>query len=75
MKFSDKEIKIIKLLLIKTEPEKKYRKNIWMISSGAKQEMKEHPNYYLNLLKNYPEEMCENHYKIILKDLPRTFIN
>ena len=75
MKFSDKEIKIIKLLLIKTEPEKKYRKNIWMVSSGAKQEMKEHPNYYLNLLKNYPEEMCENHYKIILKDLPRTFIN
>ena len=75
MKFSDKEIKIIKLLLIKTEPEKKYRKNIWMVSSGAKQEMKEHPNYYINLLTKYPEEISENHYQIILKDLPRTFIN
>ena len=60
---------------MKSEPEKKYRKNIWMISSGAKQEMKEHPNYYINLLTKYPEEISENHYQIILKDLPRTFIN
>ena len=46
-----------------------------MISSGAKREMKEHPNYYSNLLTNYPKEMSENHYQIILKDLPRTFRN
>ena len=37
--------------------------------------MKEHPNYYSNLLTNYPKEMSENHYQIILKDLPRTFRN
>ncbi len=58
---------------MKTEPERKYRKKIWMIASGAKKEMNEHPNYYSNILNNYPKEMINIHYDIILKDLPRTF--
>ncbi len=58
---------------MKKEPNNIYRKKLWMISSGAKKEMKEHPNYYNNILTNYPEEMSNIHHEIILKDLPRTF--
>ena len=59
---------------MKKEPNNIYRKKLWMISSGAKKEMKEHPNYYNNILTNYPEEMSNIHHEIILKDLPRTWI-
>ena len=68
-------MKIIKLLLLKKDPDKEYRKKIWMITSGAKKEMKDNPNYYSNLLTNYPDNVKNNSYLIIKKDLPRTFID
>ena len=46
-----------------------------MISSGAKKEMKENPNYYTNLLTNYPKTINDNYYQIIKQDLPRTYID
>ena len=46
-----------------------------MISSGAKKEMKENPNYYTNLLANYPENIKNNYHEIIKQDLTRTFID
>ena len=46
-----------------------------MIASGAKKEMKENPNYYTNLLTNYPKTIHDNYYQIIKQDLPRTYID
>ena len=68
--YTPEEIIIIKKLLFFTLPEK-YRKEFWLISSGAKRDLINNKNYYYNLLQNYPKKIPyeEN----INLDLKRTF--
>ena len=68
--YTPEEIIIIKKLLFFPLPEK-YRKEFWLISSGAKRDLINNKNYYYNLLQNYPKKIPyeEN----INLDLKRTF--
>jgi len=49
------------------------RKDLWMIASGARKEMKEFPNYYNDILNEYPEYVPSLFEKNIENDLNRTF--
>ena len=49
------------------------RKDLWMIASGARKEMKEFPNYYNDILNEYPEYIPSLFEKNIENDLNRTF--
>ena len=64
------QIIMINKLLFFPLPEK-YRKEFWLISSGAKRDLINNKNYYYNLLQNYPKKIPyeEN----INLDLKRTF--
>ena len=68
--YTPEEIIMIKKLLFFPLPEK-YRKEFWLISSGAKRDLINNKNYYYNLLQNYPKKIPyeEN----INLDLKRTF--
>ena len=68
--YTPEEIIIIKKLLFFPLPEK-YRKEFWLISSGAKRDLINNKNYYYNLLQKYPKKIPyeEN----INLDLKRTF--
>ena len=46
---------------------------MWLISSGAKRDIINNPNYYLNLTKNYPEYIPGPYEEQIDLDIPRTF--
>ena len=75
--FSEEDKKIYKLLLIKGVIPPKYRGEFWYISSGAKRELLQHPNYYKYILEKYPKNIL-SYDKIgtkeqIEKDLRRTF--
>ena len=47
---------VIKKLLFNPLPEK-YRKQFWLISSGAKRDLINNKDYYYNLLENYPKNI------------------
>jgi hypothetical protein len=53
-------------------PEKS-RKKFWMIASGARREIRNFPNYYKNILNNYPGYIPSIYEPTIEKDLNRTF--
>ena len=44
-----------------------------MTASGARREMKNNPNYYYNLLNNYPDFVPSFYESSIIPDLERTF--
>lgn len=52
---------------------RKYRSELWLISSGAKRERKFNPRYYEQILNNYPEYITSIYEKTIINDLSRTF--
>ena len=49
------------------------RDNFWFIASGAKREMLNFPDYYKNILNNYPDYVPSLFEQTIEKDLTRTF--
>lgn len=64
------EKQILKYLSILGTPSF-YRPKLWLLSSGAKQDIQSNPNYYSNLLQLSKE--IPNKYEIqIIKDIPRT---
>lgn len=71
--FSTEDIKIYKSLLIKNCIPLKYKGEFWYISTGAKQEHFDNPNYYKILLNNYPKEVSLPMKKQIELDIKRTF--
>ncbi len=70
--FSEYDIQYIKTYLIEYFP-KNDRDKFWFIGSGAKREMLNFPNYYHNILNNYPEYIPSIFEQAIEKDLFRTF--
>jgi hypothetical protein len=63
---------VIKKLLFNPLPEK-YRKQFWLISSGAKRDLINNKDYYYNLLENYPKNIPFPYEENINLDLHRTF--
>ena len=49
------------------------RRDLWLIASGARKEMKEFPNYYNDILFEYPDYVPCLFEKNIENDLNRTF--
>ena len=73
LQFSKEDIQIYKMLIYKGCIPENLKGEFWFISSGAKKEMLEHPNYYNYLLKYYPKDIeLENEHQIEI-DLNRTF--
>ena len=73
LQFSKDDIQIYKMLIYKGCIPENLKGEFWFISSGAKKEMLEHPNYYNYLLKYYPKEIeLQNEHQIEI-DLKRTF--
>ena len=71
--FTHKERTILKSLLLTPIPPF-LRRNLWLISSGAKCEMQNNPNYYTNLTTNYPETSIPSPYITQIDlDIKRTF--
>ena len=64
------EIKLIKYLLYNPMP-KNYRRNYWIIISGARRSMLNNKNYYKNLLSSIPKNFLYE--ETINLDLHRTF--
>ena len=73
--FTHKERTILKSLLLTPVPPS-LRRNLWLISSGAKREIQNNPNYYTNLTTNYPETSVPSPYITQIDlDIKRTFPN
>ena len=72
LKFSIKERQILCNLLTKPFPSE-HRKNYWLIATGAKEDIKNNPNYYNNILNNFPKEIPDLYENQINLDLNRTF--
>ena len=70
--FSEYDIQYIKTYLIEYFP-KNDRDKFWFIGSGAKREMLNFPDYYNNILNNYPDYIPSLFDKTIENDLNRTF--
>lgn len=70
--YTEKDKKSISTIYLENFPEK-YRKSFWLIASGAKREMLNFPNYYDNILNNYPNYIPSIYEQTIEKDLNRTF--
>ena len=70
--YTEKDKKSISTIYLENFPEK-YRKSFWLIASGAKREMLNFPNYYDNILNNYPNYIPSIYEQTIEKDLSRTF--
>ena len=73
--FSNEQKKIIKYLYLNDLIPKQYHSELWYISIGAKREQINNPNYYKNLLNNYPYFIPSAHEKQIELDIPRTFVD
>ena len=73
--FSNEQKKIIKYLYLNDLIPKEYHSELWYISIGAKREQINNPNYYKNLLNNYPYFIPSAHEKQIELDIPRTFVD
>ena len=70
--YTEKDKESIKTIYLEDFPEK-LRKKFWFIASGAKREMLNFPNYYHNILNNYPDYIPSIYEQTIEKDLFRTF--
>ena len=71
--FTRKERTILKSLLLTPIPPS-LRRHLWLISTGAKREMQNNPNYYTNLTSNYPETTIPSPYITQIDlDIKRTF--
>ena len=70
--YTDKDKQSIISIYLEDFPEKS-RKKFWFIASGAKREMLNFPNYYHNILYNYPDYIPSIYEQTIEKDLNRTF--
>ena len=70
--YNEEDKKKLKNLLLTNFP-KELRKDLWLIASGAKKEMKDFPNYYNDILNNYPNYIPSLFEKTIESDLGRTF--
>lgn len=71
--FTHCDKKILKSLLLTPIPPS-LRKQFWLISSGAKRELLNNPNYYTNLTFNYPEHLIPSPYITQIDlDIQRTF--
>ena len=73
--FSNEQKKIIKYLYLNDLIPKQYHSELWYISIGAKREQINNPNYYKNLINNYPYFIPSAHEKQIELDIPRTFVD
>ena len=71
--FNEEDIHIYKMLIYKGCIPENLKGEFWFISSGAKKEMIEHPNYYNYLLNYYPNEIILQNKHQIEIDLNRTF--
>ena len=71
--FNPEQRRILRELYRKDVIPDKYRKDIWMISSGAKLEMVNHKHYYDNLVYYFPEFIPLVMEKQITLDVRRTF--
>ena len=70
--YNEEDKKKLKNLLLTNFP-KELRKDLWLIASGAKKEMKDFPNYYHDIVNNYPDYIPSLFEKTIENDLCRTF--
>ena len=70
--YTEEDKKKIKNLLLSNFPPK-LRRDLWLIASGAKKEMQDFPNYYNDILNNYPDYIPSLYEKTIENDLNRTF--
>lgn len=50
-----------------------YLEKLWLLSTSAKKELKNNPDYYKNLTKRFPAEIVSPFQEIIKLDLHRTF--
>jgi hypothetical protein len=66
------EKKVIKFLILKKIPTD-MRAKMWLITSGAKREMTNNPNYYETLKNQYPKTIPSPYEKQI--DMVRSMIN
>ena len=71
--FTEEDIQKYKMLIYKGCIPENLKGEFWFISSGAKKEMIEHPNYYNYLLNYYPNEIILQNKHQIEIDLNRTF--
>ena len=53
---TNEEKRVIKLLILKGVPESK-RMELWLITSGARREMRNNPGYYQFLVNSYPTDI------------------
>ena len=72
--YTDKEKELIKQLLYNEIPPE-FRKEFWFISTGAKLECKNNPNYYQKLKKLIPNDINFPFIKDIELDIHNTFPN
>ena len=72
--FNSQQRSILRELYRKDVIPDKYRKDIWMIASGAKLEMVNHKHYYDNLVYYFPDFIPLVMEKQITLDVRRTFL-
>ena len=70
--YTDKQISLIKDLLLSHLPHEK-RRDFWFIASGAKREMLNNPGYYFSILKNFPKGTQSPSEGTLKLDITRTF--
>lgn len=73
LSFTPLQKEILRNLLYKDILPDKYKPDLWLIASGAKRQMLNNPNYYNNLVHNFPSFIPCPAVKQIELDLPRTF--
>lgn len=67
----EEKLKLKNNYLVKFPPE--YRRELWLIASGAKREILRNPDYYSQLIDDYPDYITSLYEKSIESDLNRTF--
>ena len=70
--YTDKQISLIKDLLLSHLPHEK-RRDFWFIASGAKREMLNNPGYYSSIIKNFPKGTQSPGESSLKLDITRTF--
>ena len=71
--FDKEQKKILRVLFCTNSIPEENRKDIWFILSGAKRELTNNPNYYFNLVNNFPDYIPQTMENQIELDLHRTF--
>jgi len=59
--------------LLTTDFPAKHRRDLWVIASGARKEMEDFPDYYNDILNEYPGYIPSIYANSIENDLSRTF--